>query len=157
MNQQINAMQESIKIALDAADAATDVTSDPNAWFLIFLALRTWLWIFDFALIFTWVLLGLLGTIFLYSFLSTQLFAFDLSPPNSLSLWSFFLGRDLVSTPLALTTLLCGCHNTCTLEILYLTLIGCLGSCILYISLAWLLNVLSTSSRPRLVPLSTSR
>ena len=28
MNQQINAMQESIKIALDAADAATDVTSE---------------------------------------------------------------------------------------------------------------------------------
>ena len=27
MNQQVNAMQESIKIALDAADAATDVTS----------------------------------------------------------------------------------------------------------------------------------
>ena len=28
VNQQINAMQESIKIALDAADAATDVTSE---------------------------------------------------------------------------------------------------------------------------------
>ena len=28
MNQQVNAMQESIKIALDAADAATDVTSE---------------------------------------------------------------------------------------------------------------------------------
>ena len=28
MNQQLNAMQESIKIALDAADAATDVTSE---------------------------------------------------------------------------------------------------------------------------------
>ena len=28
MNQQINAMQESIKIAIDAADAATDVTSE---------------------------------------------------------------------------------------------------------------------------------
>ena len=28
MTQQLNAMQESIKIALDAADAATDVTSE---------------------------------------------------------------------------------------------------------------------------------
>jgi len=28
MKEQINAMQESIKIALDAADAATDVTSE---------------------------------------------------------------------------------------------------------------------------------
>ena len=28
MNQQINAMQESIKIVLDAADVATDVTSE---------------------------------------------------------------------------------------------------------------------------------